>query len=151
MTALAHPSPSGRPLRLERARLLAVSAAVALHLLLTLGVAGVWRHSAREAPPAPQVVMLSLVSRPAEPEAVPMPLPVPEMVPEPVPQPDSGPVETMPEPVPGAPARVADAAVAGPAGILTAEGGQAGFAPGCTAAGRRRAQRGLRSGLRADA
>lgn len=57
----------------------------------------------------------------------------------------------MPEPVPGAPARVADAAVAGPAGILTAEGGQAGFAPGCTAAGRRRAQRGLRSGLRADA
>lgn len=128
MTALAHHPRPGRPersFRLERARLAAVLAAVVLHILLAVGVTGVWHHASRDTLPAPQVIQLTLVSPPAEPE----PVPVPEVVPEPVPQPDAQPVETTVEPPPAAAARAGDAAVAGPAEILTAEGGQAGFAP----------------------
>lgn len=129
MTVLAHHPPPGRlgrPLRLERARLAAVPVAVTLHILLLAGLAGVWRTSPPEALPAPQIVRLNLVSPPAEPEPAPVPVPVPEAVPEPA-QPEAEPVRARPEPVPAATARTAD--IAGPADILTAEGGQAGFAP----------------------
>lgn len=128
MVSFAHHPSSRRPARPRwwaRTKMAAVLAALALHVVLVAGLAGVWHSSTLETMPAPQIVLLSLVSPPVEPESV--LFPTPEAMPEPVPEVEADSVQARPAPVPAAPAGAGD--VAEPADILTADGGQAGFAP----------------------